>query len=95
MTTVTAQPVQAPAKGILVTEKAIAKVRSAMSKEGISPEQGGLRLGVQGGGCSGQLQRQLRPGQSRGQASSNLQRVSNDHTMPDFDDESEAFDEPA
>src|SRR2546428_1045074 len=53
MTTVTAQPVQAPAKGILVTEKAIAKVRSAMSKEGISPEEGGLRLGVQGGGCSG------------------------------------------
>ncbi|MBZ5522018.1 MAG: iron-sulfur cluster assembly accessory protein [Acidobacteriia bacterium] len=24
-----------------------------MEKEGISPEQGGLRLGVQGGGCSG------------------------------------------
>jgi iron-sulfur cluster assembly protein len=43
----------APAKGILVTEKALAKVRSAMAKEGISPEQGGLRLGVQGGGCSG------------------------------------------
>ena len=33
--------------------KAIAKVRTAMAKEGISPEQGGLRLGVQGGGCSG------------------------------------------
>jgi iron-sulfur cluster assembly protein len=43
----------APAKGIQVTEKAIAKVRVAMAKEGISPEQGGLRLGVQGGGCSG------------------------------------------
>ena len=43
----------APAKGIQVTEKALAKVRSAMAKEGISPEQGGLRLGVQGGGCSG------------------------------------------
>ena len=28
-------------------------MRSAMAKEGISPEQGGLRLGVQGGGCSG------------------------------------------
>jgi iron-sulfur cluster assembly protein len=41
------------AKGILVTEKALAKVRSAMAKEGISAEQGGLRLGVQGGGCSG------------------------------------------
>lgn len=24
-----------------------------MKEEGISPEQGGLRLGVQGGGCSG------------------------------------------
>jgi iron-sulfur cluster assembly protein len=44
---------QATAKGIVVTEKAIAKIRSAMAKEGISPEQGGLRLGVQGGGCSG------------------------------------------
>src|SRR6266567_6809322 len=53
MTTATEQPAQAPAKGILVTEKAVAKVRSAMAKEGISPERGGLRLGVQGGGCSG------------------------------------------
>ena len=44
---------QAPAKGVQVTEKAIAKIRTAMVKEGISPEQGGLRLGVQGGGCSG------------------------------------------
>jgi len=43
----------APAKGILVTDKALAKVLSAMAKESISPEQGGLRLGVQGGGCSG------------------------------------------
>ena len=51
MTTATEQ--SAPAKGIVVTEKAIAKIRSAMSKEGIAPEQGGLRLGVQGGGCSG------------------------------------------
>ena len=44
---------QAPAKGVLVTEKALSRIRSAMAKEGISPEQGGLRLGVQGGGCSG------------------------------------------
>lgn len=43
----------APAAGIQVTEKAIAKIRSVLVKEGISPEQGGLRLGVQGGGCSG------------------------------------------
>ena len=53
MTTATEQPAQAPAKGIQVTDKALAKVRIAMSKEGVSPEQGGLRLGVQGGGCSG------------------------------------------
>ena len=54
MTTATKQTTpQATAKGIPVTEKALAKVRSAMAKEGISPEQGGLRLGVQGGGCSG------------------------------------------
>ena len=42
-----------PTRGIQVTEKALARIRSAMAKEGISPEQGGLRLGVQGGGCSG------------------------------------------
>ena len=54
MTTATENPTsQASAKGIAVTDKAIAKIRSAMAKEGISPEQGGLRLGVQGGGCSG------------------------------------------
>src|ERR1700757_2985118 len=44
---------QATAKGVTVTEKAIAKIRTAMAKEGISPEQGGLGLGIQGGGCSG------------------------------------------
>jgi iron-sulfur cluster assembly protein len=53
-----AQPVKpampvAPAKGIQVTDNALKKIRSAMAKESISPEQGGLRLGVQGGGCSG------------------------------------------
>ncbi|HXM68019.1 MAG TPA: hypothetical protein VN911_14895, partial [Candidatus Acidoferrum sp.] len=57
MTTATEQTAQpappAPSKGIQVTDKALGKVRSAMAKEGISPEQGGLRLGVQGGGCSG------------------------------------------
>src|SRR5450432_2824219 len=53
MTTLTQQPARAPAKGILVTEKALSKVRTAMVKEGVSPEQGGLRLGIQGGGCSG------------------------------------------
>jgi iron-sulfur cluster assembly protein len=54
MTTLTQPATQAaPAKGIQVTDKALVKVRSAMAKEGISPGQGGLRLGVQGGGCSG------------------------------------------
>jgi iron-sulfur cluster assembly protein len=53
MTIATENATAATAKGITVTEKAIAKMRSAMAKEGISPEQGGLRLGVQGGGCSG------------------------------------------
>src|ERR1700726_600309 len=43
----------APGKSIQVTDKALAKVRGAMAKEGGSPEQGGLRLGIQGGGCSG------------------------------------------
>src|SRR5947208_19257 len=43
----------APARGIQVTDRALAKIKVAMAKEGISPEQGGLRLGVQGGGCSG------------------------------------------
>jgi len=47
MTTITAEPAKtAPAKGIQVTDRAIAKIRSAMAKEGVSPEQGGLRVGV-------------------------------------------------
>ena len=33
--------------------QALDKIRSGMAKEGISPEEGGLRLGVLGGGCSG------------------------------------------
>jgi iron-sulfur cluster assembly protein len=42
-----------PAKGIEVTPRALDKIRSGMEKEGISPTEGGLRLGVLGGGCSG------------------------------------------
>jgi iron-sulfur cluster assembly protein len=41
------------ARGIQISDRALARVRAAMAKEGISPEEGGLRLGVQGGGCSG------------------------------------------
>jgi iron-sulfur cluster assembly protein len=40
-------------QGINISDKALEHVRTAMAKEGISPEVGGLRLGVQGGGCSG------------------------------------------
>lgn len=40
-------------KSIQVTERALKRIRVAMAKEGVSPEEGGLRLGVQGGGCSG------------------------------------------
>jgi iron-sulfur cluster assembly protein len=40
-------------KGVQVTERAIKRIRIAMAKEGISPTEGGLRLGVLGGGCSG------------------------------------------
>jgi len=39
-----AAPQAPPAQGLQVTERA---------KEGISPTEGGLRLGVMGGGCSG------------------------------------------
>ena len=47
------KPSSPPAKGIQVTEKALARIRAAMAKEGVDPAQGGLRLGVSGGGCSG------------------------------------------
>ena len=36
-----------------ITRNALKRIRVAMAKEGVSPEQGGLRLGVMGGGCSG------------------------------------------
>jgi iron-sulfur cluster assembly protein len=38
---------------IHVTEKAAQKIRQLLAKEGLSAETGGLRIGVQGGGCSG------------------------------------------
>lgn len=47
------QTATAPAQGIQVTEKALARIRSTLAKENISLAEGGLRLGVQGGGCSG------------------------------------------
>lgn len=42
-----------PVQGLHVTESAVKRIRIVMTKEGISPEEGGLRLGVSGGGCSG------------------------------------------
>ncbi len=38
---------------IHLTEKAASKIRELMTKEGVPAESGGLRVGVQGGGCSG------------------------------------------
>ena len=38
---------------IHVTEKAAVKIRELLAKEGVPAENGGLRVGVQGGGCSG------------------------------------------
>jgi iron-sulfur cluster assembly protein len=40
-------------KGIQVTERALKRIRIAMAKENVSPTEGGLRLGITGGGCSG------------------------------------------
>ena len=37
---------------IHVTQKAAKKIQELLAKEGVS-DRGGLRLGVQGGGCSG------------------------------------------
>jgi iron-sulfur cluster assembly protein len=40
-------------QGLQVTDRAVKRIRMAMEKEGVSPTEGGLRLGVMGGGCSG------------------------------------------
>jgi iron-sulfur cluster assembly protein len=53
MNVLTAEGQPAGQKGIQITEKALKRIRVAMAKEGVSPEQGGLRVGIQGGGCSG------------------------------------------
>lgn len=55
----TASPILIPdgesdgGKGIRVTLRALKRIRAAMAKENISPDSGGLRLGITGGGCSG------------------------------------------
>ena len=38
---------------IHLTERAALKIRALLEKDGVSLEEGGLRVGVQGGGCSG------------------------------------------
>jgi iron-sulfur cluster assembly protein len=43
----------AAAGGLQVTDRAVKRIRTAMAKEGVSADEGGLRLGVMGGGCSG------------------------------------------
>ncbi|HMH15337.1 MAG TPA: iron-sulfur cluster assembly accessory protein [Edaphobacter sp.] len=53
MNVLTAEGQEPEKKGIQITEKALKRIRVAMAKEGVSPEQGGLRVGIQGGGCSG------------------------------------------
>jgi iron-sulfur cluster assembly protein len=48
-----ASEVSSKQAGLQLTPRAIARVRIAMAKEGVSAAEGGLRLGVTGGGCSG------------------------------------------
>jgi iron-sulfur cluster assembly protein len=38
---------------IHMTEKAAKKIIALLEKDGVSTETGGLRVGIQGGGCSG------------------------------------------
>jgi iron-sulfur cluster assembly protein len=38
---------------IHLSEKAAKKIIALLEKDGVSPQVGGLRVGVQGGGCSG------------------------------------------
>jgi len=38
---------------IHITERAAEKIRDLLVREGVPEDVGGLRLGVQGGGCSG------------------------------------------
>jgi len=53
LTVLTADGQTPEQKGIQLTPRALKRIRIAMAKEGITPDQGGLRVGIQGGGCSG------------------------------------------
>ena len=50
MATQTASPETAT---VYVSEAAARKIRALLAQESLSLDEGGLRLGVQGGGCSG------------------------------------------
>ena len=50
MTTEIANPATAK---VHVSERAAKKILALLAKEGVSSDKGGLRVGVQGGGCSG------------------------------------------
>ncbi|HKT46102.1 MAG TPA: iron-sulfur cluster assembly accessory protein [Candidatus Acidoferrales bacterium] len=51
-TTTTPTP-ETKTEPVHLTEPAARNIRALLEKEGLSLEVGGLRLGVQGGGCSG------------------------------------------
>src|SRR6516225_10367316 len=54
MTTETEVKTQATVGPVIhLTERAAKKIIALLAKEGVPPEVGGLRVGVQGGGCSG------------------------------------------
>ena len=59
MVTIGSKPEESPvvpevaAGGLHVTDSAVKRIRAILAKEGIAADQGGLRLGVKGGGCSG------------------------------------------
>jgi len=54
METTTQTPTAEKAGPVIhLTEKAAKKIIALLAKDGVSPEIGGLRVGVQGGGCSG------------------------------------------
>src|SRR5215469_18568569 len=54
-TETTTQAPQVGKTGLVIhlTERAAKKIIALLAKDGVSPESGGLRVGVQGGGCSG------------------------------------------
>jgi iron-sulfur cluster assembly protein len=52
-TETTTQVTDKVAPVVHLTERAAKKILALLANEGVSPELGGLRVGVQGGGCSG------------------------------------------